>query len=461
MITERFTPEPKLDEAVQIREWCELIQNLLQIEPSKRSTCKQICEKLWAVTPCPDGYNNAAEKSSKSAPKDAKGLSPNASHGPKSPPTEKCEGPGPKGVTENAVVAVKTSPIKPMPPHSRTTSPENRMCPLPTSESVGWPHKDILAQQRKIAQNRGKFLCGRTRSRSSSPVLASKTSSPKPLPLHSRTASPENRVYHDAAASPENVVRPERQIVQNRGKSMCGRTRSRSSSPDTRVHIFSTSPENVVKPQASRPQSAKPQNFVQRITGLVSRLGSNAQQRTSPLSRTRTSNPRTQVDARSSLLLQPTPPLSQPTRQELTPPMRRGLTQSTRRELSTSPVRAQSSVSPVRKLRSAVAGERLPVDTDLNETKSLTSCANGNTIDTIVCPQRESSKSTGHLLLFSLSPPPPRLKLTRHHPRANAPSVDSHRCREVGGWGRDPFSRNFMKPTPRRKWYLTTGRRFH
>jgi len=37
------------------------------------------------------------------------------------------------------------------------------------------------------------------------------------------------------------------------------------------------------------------------------------------------------------------------------------------------------------------------------------------------------------------------------------------RCfyREVGGWGRDPFSRNFIKPTPRRKWYLTTGRRFH
>jgi len=34
-------------------------------------------------------------------------------------------------------------------------------------------------------------------------------------------------------------------------------------------------------------------------------------------------------------------------------------------------------------------------------------------------------------------------------------------CGEVGGWGRDPFSRNFMKPTPRRKWYLSTGRRFH
>ena len=32
---------------------------------------------------------------------------------------------------------------------------------------------------------------------------------------------------------------------------------------------------------------------------------------------------------------------------------------------------------------------------------------------------------------------------------------------EVGGWGRDPFSRNLMKPTPRRKWYLTTGRSFH
>jgi len=32
---------------------------------------------------------------------------------------------------------------------------------------------------------------------------------------------------------------------------------------------------------------------------------------------------------------------------------------------------------------------------------------------------------------------------------------------EVGGWGRVPFSRNFMKPTPRREWYLTTGRRFH
>jgi len=33
--------------------------------------------------------------------------------------------------------------------------------------------------------------------------------------------------------------------------------------------------------------------------------------------------------------------------------------------------------------------------------------------------------------------------------------------REVGGWGRVPFSRNLMSPTPRRKWYSTTGRRAH
>ena len=42
--------------------------------------------------------------------------------------------------------------------------------------------------------------------------------------------------------------------------------------------------------------------------------------------------------------------------------------------------------------------------------------------------------------------------------------VSLHKCarrREVGGWGRVPFSRNLMSPTPRRKWYLTTGRRFH
>jgi len=32
---------------------------------------------------------------------------------------------------------------------------------------------------------------------------------------------------------------------------------------------------------------------------------------------------------------------------------------------------------------------------------------------------------------------------------------------DIGGWGRVPFSRNLMSPTPRRKWYLTTGRRFH
>ena len=37
----------------------------------------------------------------------------------------------------------------------------------------------------------------------------------------------------------------------------------------------------------------------------------------------------------------------------------------------------------------------------------------------------------------------------------------THIIQEVGGWGRVPFSRNFMSPTPRRKWYLTTGRRAH
>ena len=32
---------------------------------------------------------------------------------------------------------------------------------------------------------------------------------------------------------------------------------------------------------------------------------------------------------------------------------------------------------------------------------------------------------------------------------------------EVGGWGRVTFSKKLMSPTPRRKWYLTTGRRAH
>ena len=44
------------------------------------------------------------------------------------------------------------------------------------------------------------------------------------------------------------------------------------------------------------------------------------------------------------------------------------------------------------------------------------------------------------------------------------PEVDSPNREmwgEVGGWGRVPFSRNFMSPTPRRKWYSTTGRRAH
>ena len=36
-----------------------------------------------------------------------------------------------------------------------------------------------------------------------------------------------------------------------------------------------------------------------------------------------------------------------------------------------------------------------------------------------------------------------------------------HCKREVEGWGRVPFSKKLMSPTPRRKWYLTTGRRAH
>ena len=49
----------------------------------------------------------------------------------------------------------------------------------------------------------------------------------------------------------------------------------------------------------------------------------------------------------------------------------------------------------------------------------------------------------------------------RHKDQYQLRSTILFTIREVGGWGRDPFSRNFMKPTPRRKWYLTTGRRFH
>ena len=36
-----------------------------------------------------------------------------------------------------------------------------------------------------------------------------------------------------------------------------------------------------------------------------------------------------------------------------------------------------------------------------------------------------------------------------------------HSPREVGGWGRVPFSKNLMSPTSRRKWYLMKGRRAH
>ena len=55
---------------------------------------------------------------------------------------------------------------------------------------------------------------------------------------------------------------------------------------------------------------------------------------------------------------------------------------------------------------------------------------------------------------------------TASHSRtpSSQPHIYTHslaRRGEVGGWGRVPFSRNLMSPTPRRKWYLTTGRRAH
>ena len=59
----------------------------------------------------------------------------------------------------------------------------------------------------------------------------------------------------------------------------------------------------------------------------------------------------------------------------------------------------------------------------------------------------------------------------RHKVNAQRLSIVRHTCpvqnvqcasyREVGGWGRVPFSKKLMSPTPRRKWYFTTGRRAH
>ena len=37
--------------------------------------------------------------------------------------------------------------------------------------------------------------------------------------------------------------------------------------------------------------------------------------------------------------------------------------------------------------------------------------------------------------------------------------VQSHSCERGGGLGSSTISKNLMSPTPRRKWYLTTGRR--
>jgi len=61
---------------------------------------------------------------------------------------------------------------------------------------------------------------------------------------------------------------------------------------------------------------------------------------------------------------------------------------------------------------------------------------------------------------------PQRSSVARVHLRSLAPMRQSkqasatHTARGVG-LGSRPISRNFMKATPRHKWYLTTGRRFH
>jgi len=44
----------------------------------------------------------------------------------------------------------------------------------------------------------------------------------------------------------------------------------------------------------------------------------------------------------------------------------------------------------------------------------------------------------------------------REREAARGGGLGSSTIREVGGWGRVPFSRNLMSPTPRRKWYLTS-----
>ena len=54
-----------------------------------------------------------------------------------------------------------------------------------------------------------------------------------------------------------------------------------------------------------------------------------------------------------------------------------------------------------------------------------------------------------------------RNQVSHRNTRRNKEEPQGLRGREVGGWGRVPFSRNLMSPTPRRKWYLTTGRRAH
>ena len=71
------------------------------------------------------------------------------------------------------------------------------------------------------------------------------------------------------------------------------------------------------------------------------------------------------------------------------------------------------------------------------------------------------SLSLSHSLCPGTSCSFPQLFHFNHPPTCTRIPLPLFLSREVGGWDRDPFSRNFMKPTSRRKWYLTTGRRFH
>jgi len=287
MISERFA-DSKVDETSQIRQWHELIQDLLQLEPSNRSTCKQISDKLSApaLPPC-SGKNTGTESSSKCAPKDKKNTSPNpmsqASRGPVSPPEVK----GPKGGTED----------------------------------------------------------------------------------NSSSLSPAMHVLPSRSTSPENLVRPP----------------SSSASPENSV----VSPRSKVLSPRSRSTSTSPVRFAQRVTGLISRLGNNAQNRTSPLAKDRNTKPSTDCD--SGLLAR----TSSPARK-----LRSALAgqRLSRREprsghlTSSSDLLSDDQETPPPDSVSHASGSSLNADIDLDETRSLTLAA---ARPRLYSPQRAASKSTG------------------------------------------------------------------